>query len=269
MDQLPLTPALDTQLADGWLSVWFNQPERRNPLTDAVVSDLLVLCGHLATRSDIRGVALRGRGGYFCAGGDLREFRAMADASRGATIDASARIGRLLAAVDALPQVTLAIIEGAAMAGGLGLACSCDVTVGTTDAAFGFSETRIGITPAQIAPYVLRKAGYANGRRLMLTGARFNGAAACELGLLDLCVDQGETLETTVQSIKRDVLNCSPEAVGACKSLLRALPNLEGDNAILAAAENFTDCLQGPSGREGVAAFLEKRSPHWAMGSHG
>ncbi len=268
MDQLPLTSALETELTDGWLSVWFNQPERRNPLTDAVVSDLLMLCTHLSQRFDIRGVSLRGRGGYFCAGGDLREFRAMADAPRGDTLEASARIGRLLAAVDALPQVTLAVIEGAAMAGGLGLACSCDVTVGTADAAFGFSETRIGITPAQIAPYVVRKAGYANGRRLMLTGARFKGAVAAELGLLDLCVDQVEALEATVLSIKADVLNCSPAAVGACKSLLRALPDLKGDAQILAAAENFTDCLQGPSGREGVAAFLEKRSPEWATGSH-
>ncbi len=267
MDQLPPTPALETELEGGWLSVWFNQPERRNPLTDAVVSDLLVLCHHLAQCRDIRGVSLRGRGGFFCAGGDLREFRAMAEAPRSSTIEASARIGRLLAAIDTLPQVTVAIIEGAAMAGGLGLACSCDVTVGTADAAFGFSETRIGITPAQIAPYVMRKAGYANGRRLLLTGARFKGKEAAELGLLDVCVDQMEALDAAVNPIKSDVMSCSPQAVSACKTLLRELPQLEGEEAVLAAAENFTDCLQGPSGREGVAAFLEKRSPQWSFGS--
>ena len=124
----------------------------------------------------------------------------------------SETIGRLLYKLDRLPMVTIALIEGAAMAGGLGLACCCDVTIGTADARFAFSETRIGISPAQIARYVMQKCGDSTGRRLMLSAARFTGDEAARLGILDVVVSDSSGLTEAEKKIRRDVLACAPGA---------------------------------------------------------
>ena len=263
MATLPKTKTLALALDAGWLTVWFNQPERRNPLTDEAVEDLAAVIESIKDQRDIRGITIRGKGGFFCAGGDLKGFNAMAT---GATQDAmrmSRRIGHVLAELNALPQVTVAVIEGAAMAGGLGVACCCDVTVGLRDAKFGFSETRIGITPAQIARYVLQKCGYSTGRRLMLTAARFKGEEAGALGVLDFVASDTEELEALEQRVKQDVLECAPGAVAACKALIIGMPATPDEQKVEFAAMNFSGCLQGDEGKEGVASFIEKRKPNW------
>ena len=149
------------------------------------------------------------------------------------------------------------------MAGGLGVACCCDVTIGTADARFAFSETRIGISPAQIARYVMQKCGDSTGRRLMLSAARFTGTEAAALGVLDIVVPDANTLAVAEAKIRADVLACAPGAVAATKRLLKALPSLSDQQKIAVAAENFTHCLKGDEGVEGVASFLEKRKPNW------
>lgn len=151
------------------------------------------------------------------------------------------------------------------MAGGLGVACCCDVTVGLRDAKFGFSETRIGITPAQIARYVLQKCGYSTGRRLMLTAARFKGEEARALGVLDFVASNTQELEALEQRVKQDVLECAPGAVAACKALIIGMPTTPDEQKVEFAAMNFSGCLQGDEGKEGVASFIEKRKPNWHM----
>jgi isohexenylglutaconyl-CoA hydratase len=131
------------------------------------------------------------------------------------------------------------------------------------DAKFAFSETRIGITPAQIARYVLQKCGYAVGRRLMLTAARFKGAEAAALGVLDLAVDSVEALEDAERAIRSDVLGCAPGAIAACKELIVGMPQTPDDEKVIYAAENFSRCLQSDEGKEGVSSFIEKRKPRW------
>lgn len=263
MTALPETRSIELELEDGWLTVWFNQPERRNPLTDDVVNDLETICASIRNDRSVRGVTFRGRGGFFCAGGDLKSFNAIASGAREQAMRTSTRIGDVLADLNALPQVTVAMIEGAAMAGGLGLACCCDASIGMGNAKFAFSETRIGITPAQIARYVLQKCGYAVGRRLMLTAARFEGDEAAALGVLDLAVDSVSALEAAERRIRADVLGCAPGAVAACKALIVGLPQTPDDEKVGYAAENFSRCLQGDEGKEGVASFVEKRKPSW------
>ena len=263
MTTLPHTDSVECEFHQGWLTVWFNQPERRNPLTDAVVADLQRICDALQEDRSIRGMTLRGRGGFFCAGGDLKGFKTMATVSNDEVIAMSETIGRLLHTLDRLPMVTIAVIEGAAMAGGLGVACCCDVTIGTADAKFAFSETRIGISPAQIARYVMQKCGESTGRRLMLSAARFAGEEAAALGILDVVVSNADELEAAQARIRADVLACAPGAVAATKILIRKLPKLPDEEKMRFAAENFTDCLKGEEGMEGVASFLEKRKPNW------
>ena len=263
MTVLPKTRSVQLELEEGWLTVWFNQPERRNPLTDDVVDDLETICAAVENDRAIRGVTFRGRGGFFCAGGDLKSFNAIASGAREQAMRTSTRVGDVLADLNALPQVTVALIEGAAMAGGLGLACCCDVSIGMNDAKFAFSETRIGITPAQIARYVLQKCGYATGRRLMLTAARFSGEEALAIGVLDTVVGSAQELEAEERAVRADVLGCAPGAVAACKALIIGMPQTPDDEKVSYAAENFSRCLQGDEGKEGVAAFVEKRKPLW------
>ena len=263
MAALPETQSVELELQDGWLTVWFNQPERRNPLTDEVVNDLARVFAAVREDRTVRGVTLRGRGGFFCAGGDLKSFNAIASGAREQALRTSTTIGDLLAALNALPQVTVAAIEGAAMAGGLGVACCCDVTIGMSDAKFGFSETRIGITPAQIARYVLQKCGYSTGRRLMVTAARFKGDEAARLGVLDFVAEDADALADLETKVKRDVLECAPGAVAACKELIIGMPVTPDNEKVEFAAMNFSGCLQGEEGKEGVASFVEKRKPNW------
>ncbi|GIR69048.1 MAG: hypothetical protein CM15mP74_02990 [Halieaceae bacterium] len=194
MTTLPHTDSVECELHQGWLTVWFNQPERRNPLTDEVVADLQRICDAFAGRPLCKRSDPAWSWRLFCAGGDLKGFKTMATASNDDVIAMSETIGRLLYTLDRLPMVTIAVIEGAAMAGGLGVACCCDVTIGTADAKFAFSETRIGISPAQIARYVMQKCGESTGRRLMLSAARFAGEQAAALGILDVVVPDADGL---------------------------------------------------------------------------
>ena len=185
----------------------------------------------------------------------------MATASNDEVIAMSETIGRLLYTLDRLPMVTIAVIEGAAMAGGLGVACCCDVTIGTADAKFAFSETRIGISPAQIARYVMQKCGESTGRRLMLSAARFAGEQAAALGILDVVVPDADGLRLPRRGFAQMCWPV-PRGCGGDQNLIRTLPTLPDERKMRFAAENFTDCLKG-EGMEGVASFLEKRKPNW------
>lgn len=246
-----------------WLTLWFNQPEKRNPLSSAMSDALLAALNSAADDPSVRGVTLRGKGGFFCAGGDLSGFHQMAQADRETVVAMSEGAAQLFAALNAFPKVTVALVEGAAMAGGLGMVCCCDVALGTRDARFGFSETQIGITPAQIARYVLAKVGHAVGRRLMLTAARFDGDEAGRLGLLDFVADTAGDLEAVEAGIRRDVLRCAPGAVAATKQLLQQIPQTDSDAIPRLAAENFATAFKSEEGREGIASFVEKRKPIW------
>ncbi len=265
MTGLPETTALDLDLVGGWLTVWFNEPEIRNPLTTARVADLRALCDAIAPRRDIRGVTFRGRGRIFCAGGDLKSFKNVlqGNGDRDQVLAQSRRAGELMDMVNALPQVTVMAVEGAAMAGGLGLACTGDMVIVDAEARFALTETMIGLSPAQIAPFVIRRLGFRLGRRLMLTGASFKGREATELGLADQVVEGEAAMDAAVAAVTGQVLRCAPGAVADTKRLILAIPGLDRDRQIDMAAEIFADRMLDAEGREGVASFVEKRKPGW------
>jgi isohexenylglutaconyl-CoA hydratase len=164
-----------------------------------------------------------------------------------------------------MPQVVIAVVEGAAMAGVFGLACCCDVVICDASAKFAMTETAIGLSPAQISPFVIQKLGYATARRLMLTAARFDSSEAHELGFADFFADGAEALETIELQIRRQVLKCAPGAIADTKALIRAMPRLDREGQFQAAAENFADRMLSEEAREGVASFVEKRKPKWAV----
>lgn len=266
MHALPETQAIQLELDGSWLQVRFNQPERRNCLSPQLAGELRAIFEALPHRPDIRGVSLRGNGGVFCAGGDLKEFRRINEAGEEAhsqAIEMSREIAQILRLIAEAPQLTVALLEGAAMAGGFGVACATDIVVATADCRFALTETRIGIPPAQIAPYVIPRVGLSRGRHLLLLGANFVGSEAAAMGIVDQLVKTADQLDNAEAGIRKELQLAAPGAVAATKKVIRLHSGIAMDPFIDAAAGLFADCLVSTEGREGFSSFLEKTTPSW------
>jgi len=263
----PDTEVIELERTPGWLTVWLNRPQSRNALADEMVDQLAQLLEPLQADRTIRGVTFRGRGGVFCAGGDIKGFRAVFQGERSdpaAVAAANHRFGELFERINRLPQVVVMLVEGAAIGGGLGLLCAADFVVVTATAQFALTETTLGVPPAQIAPYVAQRIGLPAARRIMLTAARFDGLQAAAMGLADEVVDDALALSAAEQRIRADVKRCAPGANAATKEILLNAACLDRAALRRFAAERFADCMLSEEGREGVAAFIEKRRPRWA-----
>ena len=253
---------------NAWLNIWLNRPDSRNALSEEMVSELKSVL--IDTRLDeaIRGITIQGKGNMFCAGGDLKGFKAVfqnPNTSRAEIENASAEIGILLDLLNTMPQVVVTLVEGAAVAGGMGLMSCGDVVVTTKDAFFSLTETTLGIPPAQIAPFVRARIGLPNSRRLMLTGARFDGIEAHRIGLADIAVADANDFLDVMEKIKKGVLRSAPKANAKTKALLFESLSMDSDDFRSYAAKIFTDCMLDDEGLEGVASFIEKRKPSWAF----
>ena len=267
MGIIPTTTAIETNLENGWLQIIFNTPENRNALSETMVADIKAVLSAVKDDRTVRGISFRGNGGIFCAGGDLKGFRAIyekgADGKEEA-IALSASAGEFFAMIADMPQVTVALIEGAAMAGGFGVACCCDIIVSAKDAKYALTETRIGITPAQIAPYVLARLGPTTGKRMMMLGSRFDGEGAHKLGLVDELVNDSSELRAAEHKIKTETLACAPNAVAITKDIVHQVQSgLSVHEFVKTAADAFATGLTSSEGREGISSFLEKRKPNW------
>ncbi|MDD9797603.1 MAG: enoyl-CoA hydratase-related protein [Alphaproteobacteria bacterium] len=270
LHNLPSLTKLDLEFKQNWLTIWLNQPETRNALDELMLEELTHLFHSLQEVENarlVRGISLRGRGGVFCAGGNLKFFQTelQATGDKQAIIAVSNALAELFHSVHTAPQFTLVLIEGAAMAGGFGLACCADMVLCMADAKFAMTETRIGLSPAQIAPYVIKKLGYAQARRLLLTGARFDGTQAQTLGFADFIATDISEFEKIEKNIKAQVLACAPQAIAATKDLLYQTAHADMQQARAIAAENFYQRMTSDESREGIAAFFEKRKPNWTI----
>ena len=266
MSDLPQIPELKLERKKSAMLATFNRPAERNALNGAMIDGLFSLCGRLKSDDDVRALVLRGAGGTFCAGGDVKDFGRQLmtpDAGPNTTdplIAVNRRFGDLLLALDALPQVVVSIVEGAAFAGGLGFVAVSDVAIAASDAKFSLSEVTLGLVPAQIAPFLVRKIGSFAVRRLALTGLRFDAQAAKEQGLVNETVEPG-AIDAALLKTLNEIGRCEPEAVAATKHLLRRAAPI--DEALLdAAAAEFARCLRG-AGRKGAAAFAARTATPW------
>jgi isohexenylglutaconyl-CoA hydratase len=264
---LPTTRCLLLEEQNGWLTIWFNQPDSRNALSHDLTDELRQVLEIVRASPTCRGITLRGKGGVFCAGGDLKSFKTNfqgGEQGRKDVVQASREAGELFDLINEMPQVVVILVEGAAMAGGLGIVCCADVVAVTADARFALTETTLGIPPAQIAPFVARRLGLATARRLMLTAARFKGVEAQALGLADFVADDVAALNAIEQDIRSNVMRCAPGANAVTKNIVLATEYLEREEMLQLAAEGFADCMLGEEGREGITSFVEKRKPEWA-----
>jgi isohexenylglutaconyl-CoA hydratase len=267
MTDLPKTRQIVLEQSDGWLTIWLNRPDSRNALSDEMLEELFTTLTAVRDDRSVRGITLRGKGSVFCAGGDLKGFKA---AFQGQTqrheevVAANSRAGELFALINGMPQVVIMRIHGAAIAGGLGMLCAGDIVLVTRDAKFALTETMLGIPPAQIAPYVVQRIGLPAARKIMLTAARFDGTEAKELGLADEVVEDEDGLDAAESEIRKQVMQCAPGANAATKAILLAAESLDREALQQFAGDKFAECMLSDEGREGIAAFIEKRKPGWS-----
>ena len=245
MAQLPQTKHSIIELENSWLTFWFNRPEKRNALSNDLIKDIQNTLTAIKDDRSIRGIIFRGKGGIFCAGADL---------------EMSKQFGEVFKMISKAPQFTISIVEGAAMAGAFGIACASDLLVSMSDARYALTETRIGLTPAQITPYVLNRMGYATARKMLLLGNLINGKEGYDMGLVDYLVNDETEISDVISGIKKQVHQCAPNAIAITKEILSNNDQIDSERA----AEMFSSCIVSEEGREGIASFFEKRKPYWA-----
>lgn len=249
--------------------VWFarlNRPDKRNALSDPLVAALGDTCERVAADLDARALVLHGAGGHFCAGADFSGFLAVMQTEPGQAADPIAlynrQFGAVLERLAALPVATIAVVTGVAMGGGCGLAAACDRVLAAEDATFAMPEVTLGVAPAQIAPFVVRRAGARSARWLMLSGARLKAPAAVAAGLADAVAPTGE-LRAALAAELTLLLAAEPAALRATKRIVQRALDAPLGTALDAAAQEFAGLLRHGAAREGIAATMAKRAPAW------
>jgi methylglutaconyl-CoA hydratase len=247
----------------GVARVTLNRPELRNAFDDALISRLKATFDELGSDPSVRVMILAGNGPAFCAGADLNWMKRMAGYGFDENLaDANALAG-MLATLDRLPKPTIARVHGPVFAGGTGLVAACDIAVGTPEAKFCLSEAKLGLSPATISPYVMRAMGERNARRYFLTAEVFDAAEAYRIGMLSLLVEAGK-LDATIDEIQAHLLAGGPEAHARIKALIRDVAGRRPDDALAAeTAQRIAEIRGSAEGKEGIAAFLEKRRASW------
>ena len=267
-------PATITVRRDGpVLHLTLNRPEVRNAMSLQMVYELRQALVDAQDDGGVRVIVLRGAGGHFCSGGDLRDMaaaRATPAAGGGGDGDGDDPIARISAAFGALCVAyaatgiaTVALVEGTVMGGGFGLACVADVTMAGDNAVFRLPETSLGVVPAQIAPFLVERLGYSEARRLAVTGGTLDARKALDLGLVHEMHPAG-ALDHALAKLLADILRCAPQALAATKSLM-AKARFSAPGALVEeAAAVFSHAVRSAEGVEGTSAFLAKTPPSWA-----
>jgi methylglutaconyl-CoA hydratase len=251
---------------EGAVTVTMNRPARKNAFDAGLISALDEAFKDLQGAEGVRVIFLRGAGGTFSAGADLDWMREAVDASEAANREDAMALATMLKRLWDLPALTVALVEGAAFGGGVGLAAACDMAIATADAKFSFSEVKLGLIPATISPYVVAAVGPRTARGLFATGRVFGAEEALRIGLVsEVCAD-GKALEAARARIARDVIACAPGAVAEAKQLATDVFARDIDHGLMdETAKRIAQARVGEEGQEGVRAFLARRKPRWAQ----
>ena len=242
--------------------VTINRPEVSNAFNDALMIELTQAFLALGTDATVRVIVLTGAGKNFCAGGDIAWMKGHATHNRDERIAGSQLVADMLWAVYDCPKPVIARVNGAAFGGGVGLVCAADVTVAAQSARFALSEVRIGLIPANIAPFVVRRLGEANARRFGLSGRVFSASEAAGAGLVHNLAADAE-LDDAVEAEIGHFLQAAPEAIARTKTLLAYVARHDDDAIKAHTPTALADAWETECGREGIATFLEKRPPSW------
>lgn len=261
----PMSDALLVHRQGAVATLQLNRPELHNAFDAALIQTLTTALEAVGNDPTVRAVVLSGAGASFSAGANLQWMRAMASASQDENRQDSLALARLMRTLDELPKPTIARVHGAAFGGGVGLVACCDIAIAAEGARFGLTESRLGLLPAVISPYVIAAIGPRQARRWFATGEHFDAATAAQTGLVHQVV-AAEALDAAVDAQLSLLAKAGPVAAASAKVLVREVAAAGGDrdaldraNAGLIAALRASD-----EGREGLTAFLEKRPPAWA-----
>ncbi len=264
-------PDFETLLVErrgGVVYVMLNRPKLRNAMSLAMVDELLVLLD-VANASGDRAIVLRGAGGHFCSGGDIKDMGAAqaqpASAGDDPVARVNARFGQLCVAYAETGLPVVAVLEGAVMGGGFGLACVADVVIADEGAKFRLPETGLGVVPAQIAPFLVERLGYSEARRLAVTGGAIEAQDAQRLGLVHYLCAGEDSITTALEATLAQIRKGAPDAIAATKKLIRRARLEDATGLIDDAAAAFAEAARSDEGKEGLTAFLEKRPAKWAV----
>ena len=274
---------LKTELAGAVLHITLNRPEVRNAMSLRMVTELRAALTDAESGGVVRVIVLRGAGGHFCSGGDLKDMASarmrtvkgvdpsasspsasIAESVADPVAQVSAQFGELCVAFASTPLAVVAVLEGTVMGGGFGLACVADVALASEMAVFRLPETSLGVVPAQIAPFLVERLGYSHAKRLAVTGGHLRANEALALGLVHAVHDDA-SLPSALALVLGNILACAPEALAATKALIGKARLTPPVDLVQEAAAVFSKAAQGPEGQEGIAAFLQKRRPKWAV----
>ncbi|RZG70344.1 enoyl-CoA hydratase/isomerase family protein [Acinetobacter wuhouensis] len=253
------------------LTLWLNRPESRNAMSLNMVKAIQQVFKAIENDLSIRAVILRGQGGHFCAGGDIKDMaqlrgEATTAGSNQPYVDFNRQFGHMIQQVDQASQTVVAILEGAVLGGGFGLACVSDIAISLADAKFGLPETGLGVIPAQIAPFVVKRIGLTQARRLALLGTRFDGQTALKVGVVHEVVENQQDLDALLSETIQQIKRTAPQASRVTKALLHRTLNEPLNSLLDDAAQQFANAVGGDEGMEGTMAFIQKRNPNWFDG---
>lgn len=266
---LPATTHIRLERDGPVLRLWLDRPEMRNALSADMVREIQATFDAIRDDANVRVVVIRGAGGTFCAGGDIKNMSTAGAAPLAAGMAdelkaGNRRYGAMLLTIDEARQAVIAVVEGAAMGGGIGFASVADITLALDSAQFAMTEVRLGIVPAAISPFVVRRIGLTAARRFAVSGAKLSGIEARDVGFVHEVASDVAALETLLTAEINQILKCAPDAVAETKRLmLRAATNAPMTELLDRAADSFVTAVRGPEGREGTTAFVEKRKPTW------
>ncbi len=267
-----ITTTFETIVVERAGSVVFitlDRPEARNAMNMKMIHELRDFFHSIREDRSIRCVIFQGAGGTFCAGADVKEWRNPANQTYEAQLEYATVLDDMLLAVQNAPQVTIAAVEGAAMGGGFGLICVTDIAIADESARMSLPEVRLGIAPAVISPYVVERIGLNRARQLALTGRAINCHAAFDMGLIHDIAPTG-VLNSIVEGYVRDILKAAPNALAATKKLLFDVAKAETlEETRQRRVGLLTELRTSEEGREGMAAFAEKRTPKWVPDDEG
>jgi methylglutaconyl-CoA hydratase len=250
---------------DDVATVSFNRPDIHNAFNSTVISELLDLFRTIGKDKSIRVVILTGNGKSFCAGADLNWMRGVITQSFDQNLAEANALAELFYTIYTLRQPVIARVNGAAIGGGTGFVAVCDFAVAAKTATFSFSEVKIGVVPACIGPYVVKKIGEGKSRELFITGERMTAERALEVGLVNRMVEDVD-LDAAVDKIVQAILSSGPEAVAMAKKLVAEVPDMIPQQFRPYTAEMIAKLRISDEGQEGMDAFLNKRTPSWVKG---
>ena len=246
----------------GVATLTLKMPEKHNAMSSQMIHEITDIARSLADDDTVRVVVLTGEGKSFCAGGDLDWMKSQFEADRETRIAEAMKLAAMLRDLNELPKPLIGRINGQAYGGGIGMMSVCDVAVGVEDAKFALTETRLGLIPATISPYVIARMGEGKARQVFMSGNRFDGRGAVTLGLLAKAVSADE-LDSAIEAEILPYLSTAPGAVQRAKRLARSLGPTIDEAVMLDTAKQLADCWENSEAQEGISAFLNKQKPSW------